>query len=84
MIKKNIVNNQIYLYLRPSLLNGIGRLFDLMGYTNDYSVLNRYIESDFDTFKSDWLQIGKDIRTSIDSYKEEMKVNAKEVSKKTK
>lgn len=57
-----------YLFARPCWLHGIARLLDLGATFDEYNDSNTGQEADARAIYSDWLSVGKDIKSAIDQH----------------
>lgn len=57
-----------YLFSQPSLIEGIGRLFDWGATLNIYNSSDSAQEADYKALRSDWKATGDDIREAIVQY----------------
>jgi len=58
------------LYAPPSLIEGIGRLFDVAGTMSEYNYSQNGEEADYIAVKADWLAVGDDMRAAVKQYQE--------------
>lgn len=61
---------RIYLFARPSFLTGIARILDPQGKLNTYNTSESAQLADARAIRSDWLAVGDDLRSAIQSYEE--------------
>jgi hypothetical protein len=52
------------LFARPTFIEGVGRLVDIYGLLNQYSISASAEEADRKAIAADWNQVGLDIRTA--------------------
>jgi hypothetical protein len=64
-----IRRNSTYLFARPSLLEGMGRVLDLGGTLNTYSKSRSATAADSRAMRSDWQAIGDDLRVVMGQIK---------------
>lgn len=57
------------LYAEPSFFEGWARLFDPAGTLNQYNTSSSPEEADRKAIFSDWIAVGKDMRTAINNVK---------------
>jgi hypothetical protein len=55
-----------YLFARPSLIEGIGRMVDLSNSLNTYNYSRNDAEADARAIHSDWKALGHDIRVALE------------------
>lgn len=55
------------LYARPSVLEGVARLFDLAGALDEYNTSVSAEEADILALRSDWYAIGQDAREAMEA-----------------
>lgn len=58
------------LHSRPSFFEGVARLFDFSGFLNQYDYSNSGEEADYRALRSDWQEVGEDIRRAISLFKQ--------------
>lgn len=65
-----MINNtsSIFLFARPSFIEGMARVLDLGGTLQVYNESNTGREADFVAIWSDWKEVGDDILVSIREY----------------
>jgi len=69
MIKHSVpIFSRYGLFSVPTLLVGMASCFDLHGVLNTSGYLTTPAEADCLEIESDWLSVGNDISTSIESY----------------
>jgi hypothetical protein len=54
-----------FLFVEPSFLNGAGRVFDLWGGFDLYSVSRNNEEANLRALYTDWRVVGQDIRNTV-------------------
>lgn len=64
-IKKN---KRFSLFVTPTFLSGLSRVFDIASTINVYSDLNSPEEADFIAMQSDWSVVGEDMKISIKDF----------------
>jgi len=57
-----------FLFARPSLLEGMGRVLDLSGTMNVYNISRSPQEADLRALLSDWLAVGGDLWAAVDAF----------------
>jgi len=63
------------LFVRPSFLSGVARIFDFSGSLQMYLYSRTHGEADRRALASDWKMVGKDIELAIELYGEEQEKN---------
>ena len=58
------------LYAPPSVIEGIGRLFDVAGVLSEYNYSRDGEEADYLAITADWLAVGDDMRAAVKQYQE--------------
>ena len=56
-----------FLFSQPSVLSGVASIIDLYGVSNDFNTSRTEEEADMMALRSDWITIGKDIRSAMDT-----------------
>lgn len=56
------------LYAKPSLLEGLARLFDGRGRLNIYNYSDSMLKADWRATFSDWQQVGNDLALAMKEY----------------
>jgi len=59
-----------HLYATPSVIEGVGRLFDISGTLSEYNYSEDGEEADYLAIKADWLVVGDDMRAAVKQYQE--------------
>lgn len=54
-----------FLFVRPSFIEGVGRMFDISGSYNTYNYSRDDREADARAFYRDWRAIGRDFRAAL-------------------
>jgi hypothetical protein len=54
-----------YLFASPSFLSGVARVVDLGGIFDDYNVSRTPQEADAAGLRSDWADVGRDLRSAF-------------------
>lgn len=62
-----------FLFPTSSFILGVGSIMNIAGGYYDYNSSETPIDADFKALKSDWLVVGKDIKSSIENFKEDHK-----------
>ena len=60
-----------FLFAQPSLMSGVGRVFDLWGQFDDYNRSETPLEADAKAIASDWLIVGQDLSDAIEHDEED-------------
>ena len=66
----NINNEMFQLYAEPSLIQGMGTLFDVSGSLLEYNYSRNENEADFKALASDWRTVGQDLKRAILAYRQ--------------
>jgi hypothetical protein len=61
-----------YLFARPSLMEGIGRLVDFSGSLETYNTEPTPAQSDARAIGRDWQAIGHDLRVALDELRDDL------------
>lgn len=61
-----------FLFARPSLIEGVGRLVDFRGSLNSYNDSPSPSEADARAIFEDWRAIGHDVEVALDEVREEV------------
>jgi len=58
------------LFVRPSLIEGAGRLFDIGATMQQYNTSKTEDKADIDAIRNDWRAVGEDFNISINKYEQ--------------
>ncbi len=60
-----------YLFARPSLIEGVGRIVDLPNSLNTYNYARNGAEADARAIYQDWKALGHDLRVALEQLRSE-------------
>ncbi len=61
------------LYAEPSFVEGLARTLDIGGTLEEYNYSRNGAEADRNALRSDWIQVGADLRRTIELLRSELK-----------
>lgn len=61
-------NYAFYLFAKPSLLEGVGRIFDFNNILETYNSSKNEQEADSKATQLDWMAVGQDIQSAFNQY----------------
>lgn len=59
------INYAFYLFPKPSLLEGIGRIFDFNNLLENYNTSKDIRDADYKATRLDWLAVGQDMQNAF-------------------